>query len=369
MKKKKFVSVLMLCVMAAGLLSGCGQKAAESVDLTAVSLETIQEKAKEEGKISSVGMPDDWANWADSWAAISETYGLEHDDTDMSSAEELSMFESEKDSPTKDIGDVGQAFGPTAVDMDVVQPYKASTWDSIPDWAKDPDGKWTITYLGTMSSLVKEDAVSESIDSWEDLKNSDVKVTLGDVVRGASSQMAVLSCAYALGGGADNLDPAFEFFTELAKEGRIDAGDGSVERLNRGEIDALITWDYLTLQYRDIVAENNPDLAMECHVMQDGAIQSGYCLVINKYAPHPYSAAMTVEYMLSDEGQIVRAKGYARPVRSDVEIPAEIQEKMIPDEEYSATIPMTDVTVVSTACAEIANRWEEEIIPLIGESE
>ena len=78
---------------------------------------------------------------------------------------------------------------------------------------------------------------------------------------------------------------------------------------------------------------------------------------------------MTVEYMLSDEGQIDRAKGYARPVRSDVEIPAEIQEKMIPDEEYSATIPMTDVTVVSTACAEIANRWEEEIIPLIGESE
>ena len=198
-------------------------------------------------------MPDDWANWKSSWESISNTYGLEHDDTDMSSAEELSMFDSEKDSPTKDIGDVGQAFGPTAIDMDVVQPYKASTWDSIPDWAKDPDGNWTISYLGTMGALVNTNNVSETIDSWEALKNSSAKITLGDVLRGASSQMAVLSCAYAMGGDAENLDPAFDYFKELASEGRIDVGDGSIERLNRGEIDVLATWDYLTLQYLPLI--------------------------------------------------------------------------------------------------------------------
>ena len=359
--KKKFVSTLLvLGVMSTCLLSACGSKpASESVDLTSVSLDTIEEKAKEEGTISSVGMPDDWANWKSSWESISNTYGLEHDDTDMSSAEELSMFNSEKDSPTKDIGDVGQAFGPTAIDMDVVQPYKASTWDSIPDWAKDPDGNWTISYLGTMGALVNTNNVSETIDSWEALKNSSAKITLGDVLRGASSQMAVLSCAYAMGGDAENLDPAFDYFKELASEGRIDVGDGSIERLNRGEIDVLATWDYLTLQYRDIVAENNPDLNMECHIMQDGAVQSGYCLVINKYAPHPYSAALTVEYLLSDEGQIERAEGYARPIREDVTLPDDLKAKMI--------IPLTDNDTVTKACSEIANRWEEEIIPLIGE--
>lgn len=201
----------------------------------------------------------------------------------------------------------------------------------------------------------------------EDLKNSDAKITLGDVLRGASSQMAVLSCAYAMGGDAENLDPAFDYFKELASEGRIDVGDGSVERLNRGEIDVLVTWDYLTLQYRDIVAANNPDLNMECHVMQDGAVQSGYCLVINKYAPHPYSAALTVEYLLSDEGQIERAKGYARPIRDDVVLPDDLKAKMISDDEYTNTIPLTDNDTVTKACSEIANRWEEEIIPLIGE--
>ena len=179
--------------------------------------------------------------------------------------------------------------------------------------------------------------------------------------------MAVLSCAYAMGGDAENLDPAFDYFKELASEGRIDVGDGSIERLNRGEIDVLATWDYLTLQYRDIVAENNPDLNMECHVMQDGAVQSGYCLVINKYAPHPYSAALTVEYLLSDEGQIERAEGYARPIREDVTLPDDLKAKMISDDEYTNTIPLTDNDTVTKACSEIANRWEEEIIPLIGE--
>ena len=249
--------------------------------------------------------------------------------------------------------------------MDVVQPYKATVWDSIPDWAKDPDGKWVISYLGTMSSMANTANVSEPLDSWEALKNSNCKVTLGDVVRGASSQIAVLSCAYALGGGTDNLEPAFQFFTELAKEGRLDAGIYSLERMTRGEIDVYLTWDYLALQYRDLAVEAASDINIACHVMSDGALQSGYALVINKYAPHPYSAALAVEYLLSDEGQIDRARGYARPIRSDVELPSDLAEKMIPDEEYADTIPLTDNDAVSAACAEIASRWEEEIIPLM----
>ena len=152
----------------------------------------------------------------------------------------------------------------------------------------------------------------------------------------------------------------------MAQEGRLDAGTYSQERMDRAEIDVLLTWDYLTLQYRDLTKASVPDANIECHVMKDGALQSGYALVINKYAPHPYAAAATVEYLLSDEGQINRAEGYARPIRSDVELPAELSAKMIPDEEYTNTIPLTDNDAVTAACTEIATRWEEEIIPLMG---
>lgn len=364
--KKNYVKMTAALMAAVVLLTGCGaKKETETVDLREVPLEEIIEKAKEEGTISSVGMPDDWANWRGSWASITEKYGLVHDDTDMSSAEELSTFDTEKDAATKDIGDVGQAFGQTAIDMDVVQPYKATTWDSVPDWAKDPDGNWVITYVGTMSCMVNRDRVDTTIDSWRALADSDCVVTIGDVVRGASSQMAVLSCAYAMGGGMDNLDPAFDYFKQLAEEGRLDAGVYSQERMERNEIDIYLTWDYLTLQYRDLTKAASPDANVDCHVMKDGAIQSGYCLVINKYAPHPYSAALTVEYMLSDEGQINRAEGYARPIRSDVELPEELAARMIDDAEYTETIPLTDNEAITAACTEIATRWEEEIVPLI----
>ena len=70
--------------------------------------------------------------------------------------------------------------------------------------------------------------------------------------------------------------------------------------------------------------------------------------------------------MLSDEGQINRAQGYARPIRSDVEIPEEIASKMIDDAEYSNGIPITDNDALTKACQKIAERWEEEIIPLLG---
>ncbi len=34
-------------------------------------------------------MPDTWANWKDTWADLKNLYGIEHSDTDMSSAQEI----------------------------------------------------------------------------------------------------------------------------------------------------------------------------------------------------------------------------------------------------------------------------------------
>lgn len=366
--KRKLVYRVIAAMTAVVMLSGCGNQKVDNstLTLTGMSVEELAKKAKDEGKISSVGMPDDWANWKSSWEAITSTYGIEHDDTDMSSAEELSMFESEKDAPTKDIGDVGQAFGQTAINMDVVLPFKASTWDSIPDWAKDPEGRWVISYYGTLSCMTNVDNVGTEITSWKDLMESGATLTVGDVTTAAASQLSVLSCAFANGGGLDNVEPAIEYFKELARQGRIDTAEYSQERMVRGEVDVMTTWDYLTLAYRDITQGENPNLNIACHVMQDGSVQSGYALVINKYAPHPYSAALTVEYMLSDEGQINRAQGYARPIRSDVTLPADVADKMIDNSEYSNGIPITDNEALTNACLEIAKRWEEEIIPLLG---
>ena len=97
--------------------------AAVAEDLNSYTLDEIIAKAQEEGHVESVGMPDSWANWGDSWVGLKETYGIEHHDDDMSSSEELSMF---KNDATRDIGDIGTGFIQTALDEDLVQAYKTS---------------------------------------------------------------------------------------------------------------------------------------------------------------------------------------------------------------------------------------------------
>lgn len=37
-------------------------------------------------------MPDTWANWKDTWADLKNLYGIEHSDTDMSSAQEIAKL-------------------------------------------------------------------------------------------------------------------------------------------------------------------------------------------------------------------------------------------------------------------------------------
>lgn len=175
--KKRGLSILTAAVLAAGALAGCsGQASAEAVDLNSMSTEEILKEAQKEGRVDSVGMPDTWANWVETWEDLKTVYGLEHTDTDMSSAEEISLFESEKKKATKDIGDVGQAFGPIAEEKGVTLKYKTSYWDSIPDWAKDDDGDWIIGYYGTMTMMTNKKLVEEAPKSFADLLEGDYKI-------------------------------------------------------------------------------------------------------------------------------------------------------------------------------------------------
>ena len=92
---------------------------------------------------------------------------------------------------------------------------------------------------------------------------------------------------------------------------------------------------------------------------------SGYASVINKYAPHPHAAALAREYIFSDPGQANLAAAGAIPTRTDVEIPVEIQEATFSPEEYANAIPITDITEYDAVREVIAQRWQEEIIPLM----
>ncbi|MBM6785652.1 extracellular solute-binding protein [Collinsella tanakaei] len=348
-------------------LTGCddGGSAASDVDYNSMSLEDLISQAQEEGEIQSVGMPDTWANWVETWEDIESEYGITHADQDMSSAEELSMFREEGTDGTKDIGDVGQSWGPVAEEQELTLKYKTSYWDEIPDWAKDDDGDWIVGYYGTISIMSNDANVPEAPTSFQDLLDGDYNVCIGDVTAAAVAQYAVLAAANALGGSIDDMQPGYDFLQQLAEAGRLDVSDASLARIESGEIDVCVNWDYNALNYRAQILENNPNASFSVNIPTDASIRSGYCTIINKNAPHPAAACLAREFILSDEGQINLARGYATPIR-DVELPEDVQAMRLDDSQYGDQVQSVDETVWSEVSQNMITWYQENIIPILG---
>ncbi len=315
--------------------------------------------AQAEGTVNSVGMPDDWANWKETWNDLSTKYGLKHSDTDMSSAQEIAKFLAEKDNASADIGDVGAAFGPVAVQKGVTQPYKPTTWDQVPDWAKDKDGMWALAYTGTIAFIIDKSQVKDEPHSWADLLNSKYKVTIGDVSTAAQAANGVLAATYAMGGNEKDLKPGLEYFGKLAKAGRLSLTNPVIASLEKGEVQVGVVWDFNGLSYRDKIDKTRFDVV----IPSDGSITSGYTTIINKFAKHPNAAKLAREYIFSDAGQINLARGYARPIRADhITLPDDVKAKLLPSSEYKNAHPIADPAAWDKSAKTLPRLWQENVM-------
>ena len=351
-------------MMMAALFVGCGSGDKKDEELTAekinsMSVEQIFDAAKKEGRVDSVGMPDTWANWKGTWDDLKTKYGIDHADTDMSSAQEIAKFENEGKNASADIGDIGVGFTPVAVAKDVVLPYKTSHWNDVPDWAKDKDGKWVLGYTGTIAFIVDKTQVPEDQipRTWEDLRHGKYMVNPGEVGIAAQANSGILAAALALGGNEKNLKPALDLYADIAKQGRLGLLDSGIQNLEKGEIQVGILWDFNALNYRDAIDKNR----FEVLIPADGSLISGYSTIINKYAKHPYAAMAAREYILSDDGQVNLARGYAKPIRK-VALPADVASKLLPDEEYKNAKPVTDHQAWNDSSKGLPEMWQEKVL-------
>ncbi|MGX7059556.1 ABC transporter substrate-binding protein [Vagococcus humatus] len=358
---KKVLLTGMVGILTLGALAGCSsedkhtsQAAVDAND----SLETIVEKAKKEGEVASVGMPDTWANWVGTWEDLDKKYQIKHQDTDMSSAEELAKFESEGENGTADIGDVGISFGPLAAEKDLLLAYKTTYWKDIPDWAKDKKGEWLLSYTGTISFMTDTKNVQNPPTSWEDLVTGDYKIAVGDVTKANQAQFSVLAAAMANGGDEKDIQPGLDYFKKLAKKDRLSSVDATLANIEKGETDVTILWDFNALNYRDQIDKSR----FKVTIPKDGSVISGYTTLINKHAPHPNAAKLAREYILSDEGQINLAKGYARPIRENVTLPEEVKKQLLPDEEYEAAKPVKSNKDWDQTAIELPEKWQSEVL-------
>lgn len=363
MKKAVVAALVATSLFVSGATFSSYASAADNATTAASSVnsqipESLIKAAQAEGKVWSLGMPDAWANWKETWEDLEKLYGIKHVDTDMSSAQEIAKFDAEKKNASGDIGDIGQAFAELAVKKGVTIPYKVQTWDSIPDWAKDKDGHWALAYTGTIAIMTNNQLVKNPPKSWKDMLEGDYKVTVGDVGIAAQANSAVLAAAYALGGDEKNLNPAIDFFAKLAEQGRLLFTDPSLAYLEKGEVEVALLWDFNALNYRDQIDPKKFTVV----IPSDGSITSGYTTIINKYSQHPNAAKLAREYIFSDKGQINLARGYAKPIRSDVVLPDDVKAKLLPPEQYKNAHPIKDYAAWEKSSQRLPRMWQEKVL-------
>jgi putative spermidine/putrescine transport system substrate-binding protein len=111
----------------------------------------------------------------------------------------------------------------------------------------------------------------------------------------------------------------------------------------------------------------NPDI--ETVVPVDGRIAGVYVQAISAYAPHPNAAKLWMEFLYSDEGQILYAEGYCHPIRFEAmsaagTIPAEVAEQLPSTE--GALFP--SIEDIDAAIAAIQEGWPSVVGVQVTES-
>lgn len=317
------------------------------------------EAARAEGRIASVGMPDDWANWRATWADLQRLYGLAHVDTDMSSAEQIAKMEAERANASVDIGDVGFEFGAIAKARGLTRAYKPSTWAEVPDWAKDADGHWALAYTGTIAFAVNKRLLKDVPRSWKALFAAQPRTMIGAVGRAAQANAAVLAAAHALGGGEAQLQPALQAFSRLAKARKLLTTDPSPALMERGEAEVFLLWDFNALSYRDKL----PNAAdYEVLIPSDGSITSGYTTLLNAHSRRPNAGNLAREYIFSDAGQLNLARGNARPIRVErLNLPDDLRRKLLPSAQYQASRALKP-QLWTEEVKKLPRAWQREVL-------
>ncbi len=166
--------------------------------------------AQAEGQLTTIALPHDWCNYGAVIEGFKAKYGLTINELnpDAGSADELEAIRANKDNKgpqAPDVIDVGFSFGPAAKAEGLIQPYKVSTWDSIPENVKDADGYWYGDYYGVLSFAVNTDIVTTPPTDWADLLKPEFTNSValaGDPRASNQAILGVYAAGLAAGGAA-----------------------------------------------------------------------------------------------------------------------------------------------------------------------
>jgi len=328
--------------------------------------------AKQEGTLTVIALPHDWCGYGGVIEGFKAKYGLEVNELNpnASSGDEIEAVKANKGNTgpqAPDVLDIGLSFGPAAKAEGLLMPYKVSTWDSIPDSAKDADGAWYGDYYGVIAFGVNKAIIDTAPTDWADLAKEEYAsaVALAGDPRTANNAILGVYAAGLATGASDAAGAAkagVDFFKQLNEKGNFVPVDAEAAPIAQGTTPIAINWDYNLLAVRDQL-DGNPEI--EVVVPKSGVVAGVYVQAISAYAPHPNAAKLWMEYLYSDEGQLGWLKGYCHPIRfndmaqRDV-IPQDLLDALPAAELYAAAAfpSLEDQEIFK---ADIAKLWADVI--------
>jgi len=341
-----------------------------SVISSAASLDDLVKAAKAEGQLTTIALPHDWCGYGDVIAGFKAKYPeitINELNPDAGSGDEVEAIKANKDNKgpqAPDVIDVGLSFGPTAKADGLLMPYKVSTWDSIPDSAKDADGAWYGDYYGVLSFMVNKDLIKESPKDWADLLKpefANAVAVAGDPRASNQAIQAVYASGLSTGAAAGEAagKAGLDFFKKLNAAGNFVPVVGKPATLAQGQTPILINWDYNALAGRDTLKGNPP---VDVIVPKTGVVAGVYVQAISAFAPHPNAAKLWMEYLYSDEGQLAWLAGYCHPIRfndlvANKKVPQDLLDKLPPAEGYKKAI-FPSVAEQDAAKEVITKKWD-----------
>ena len=334
--------------------------------------EALVAAAKKEGSLTVIALPHDWCGYGDVIEGFKKKYGLTVNELnpDAGSGDEIEAIKANKGNTgpqAPDVIDVGLSFGPSAKADGLIQPYKVSTWDSIPADAKDADGFWYGDYYGVLALAVNKDLVKNTPADWADLLKPEYKnaVALSGDPRASNQAIQAVYAAGLSTGEKDAVkaaDAGLDFFAKLNKSGNFVPVAGKQASLAQGATPIVVLWDYNALAARDGLKGNPP---VDVVVPKSGVVAGVYVQAISAFAPHLNAAKLWMEYLYSDEGQIGWLAGYCHPIRfNDLakagKLPKDLMAKLPPAEGYAAAkFPTLDEQ--KAVKAELAAKWDSVV--------
>ena len=247
---------------------------------------------------------------------------------DGSSQQEIDAITANKDNKgpaAPDVIDVGLSYGPQAQKDGLVQPYKVSTWDTIPDAAKDADGNWYGDYYGVLAFEVNTAVVKNVPKDWADLLKPEYKgqVALSGDPTGSNQAISGVWAAGIAASGSRRRAPRARPASTSSSSSTTPATSSRSSPRRRpsppvrrrsgspGPTTPLPTRTRSPATRRSRSSSRRRAASAACTSRR-----------ISAYAPHPNAAKLWMEFLYSDEGQNIWLKGYCNPIRYDAMVKA-----------------------------------------------